>query len=129
MSALKNLSTDLIPTDCCVCGVWHAIPRTMYEHCLNHGGFWKCPNGHSIGWGKGSLEKELEKEKKRREWAEKNAENANIRANEAERRRIAQKAANTRLRNRAKAGICPCCNRHFKQLEAHMKNKHPDFQP
>jgi hypothetical protein len=28
---------------------------------------------------------------------------------------------------KAKAGVCPCCNRTFKQLADHMKVKHPDF--
>lgn len=69
----------------------------------------------------------MKKEKKRREWAEKNAENAQAEAQESERRRIAQKAATTRLKNRVKMGICPCCHRTFKQLAAHMKKKHPGF--
>jgi hypothetical protein len=25
---------------------------------------------------------------------------------------------------RVNAGICPCCNRHFTDLERHMKSKH-----
>ena len=39
----------------------------------------------------------------------------------------AQKAAKTRLKNRIKNGVCPCCNRTFKQLAAHMKRKHPEY--
>jgi len=99
----------------------------MFNSCYEEGGFWHCPNGHQRGYSQGSIRKELEKEKKRRKWAEDNAAQARREADEAERRRKAQKAATTRLRNRAKAGICPCCSRHFKQLEAHMANKHPDF--
>lgn len=44
-----------------------------------------------------------------------------------ENRRRAEKAAKTRLKNRAKAGVCPCCNRTFKQLAAHMKTQHPNW--
>lgn len=33
----------------------------------------------------------------------------------------------TRLKNRAAAGVCPCCNRTFHQLVRHMAAKHPDF--
>jgi hypothetical protein len=32
-----------------------------------------------------------------------------------------------RLKRRAAAGTCPCCNRTFRQLTAHIKNKHPEF--
>ena len=125
----QHLDTKLKVIQCGTCGVWHAIPQAMFDTCYQEGGYWRCPNGHSRGYSEGSIRKELEKEKKRRKWAEENAQRAREEADEAERRRKAQKAATTRLRNRAKAGICPCCNRHFKQLEAHMANKHPDFTP
>ncbi len=126
---LPNLKvdTELRIDQCCVCGVWHAIPEIMFNHCYQEGGFWNCPNGHSIGFGEGSLKKQLEKEKKRRKWAEQDAERARINAETSERRRIAQKGATTRLKKRIKAGICPCCKRHFKQLASHMTNKHPEF--
>lgn len=32
----------------------------------------------------------------------------------------------TRLRNRVKAGQCPCCDRQFPDLAAHMAAEHPD---
>lgn len=35
--------------------------------------------------------------------------------------------ANGRLRKRASAGVCPCCNRTFSQLARHMQTKHPTF--
>jgi len=126
---LQNLKTDteLMEMQCGSCGVWHAIPKVMYESCLEEGGFWHCPNGHSRGYSEGSLRKKLEKEEKRRKWAENNAQQARLDAAKSERGRIAQKAANTRMKNRAKAGVCPCCSRTFKQLASHMKNKHPDF--
>lgn len=45
----------------------------------------------------------------------------------AERRASALKGVATRMRNRAAAGVCPCCNRTFSQLATHMKKQHPDF--
>ena len=39
-----------------------------------------------------------------------------------------QKAAKTRLKNRVASGVCPCCNRTFKQLAAHMSRQHPEFK-
>lgn len=35
----------------------------------------------------------------------------------------------TRITMRAKAGVCPCCNRTFQQLARHMAAKHPQFTP
>lgn len=124
---LQNTVPALKILQCGTCGVYHAIPAAMYNTCLVEGGFWNCPNGHSRGFSEGSLRSDLEKETKRRKWAEQNAINARKEADEAERRRAAQKSATTRLKNRAKAGVCPCCNRTFKQLAAHMKNKHPEY--
>lgn len=39
----------------------------------------------------------------------------------------ATKGVVTRLSKRASAGTCPCCNRTFKQLAAHMATKHQTF--
>ncbi len=69
----------------------------------------------------GSLERELEasrqaliKAERKINFHKESAKGWMEEANKAERRRIAQKAATTRLRNRAKTGLCPCCNRHFR---------------
>lgn len=45
----------------------------------------------------------------------------------ADRRTAAAKGRVTRLKNRAAAGVCPCCNRTFQQLARHMAAKHPTF--
>jgi hypothetical protein len=45
----------------------------------------------------------------------------------AERRRRAEKAAKTKIKNRVAKGVCPCCNRTFQNLADHMKSKHPDY--
>ena len=128
MNSAKDLYTDLKAIQCTSCGVFHAIPTAMYDHKLDYGGYWYCPNGHRIGYGEGNLSKQLQKEKTRRQWAEDNAARSRKQADQSERRRIAQKAARTRLKNRVSAGVCPCCNRTFKQLAAHMKNKHPEYK-
>lgn len=45
----------------------------------------------------------------------------------AERRASAFKGQVTKLKNRASAGVCACCNRHFTNLQRHMETKHPDY--
>ena len=39
----------------------------------------------------------------------------------------AQKAARTKIMNRVKNGVCPCCNRQFSDLQHHFKSKHPEL--
>ena len=38
-------------------------------------------------------------------------------------RKMAAKA-----KKRAASGVCPCCNRTFRQMALHMKNQHPEFK-
>ena len=45
----------------------------------------------------------------------------------AERSASAMKGQVTKLKKRASAGVCPCCNRSFENLARHMASKHPDF--
>lgn len=46
-----------------------------------------------------------------------------------ERRRVsAARGQVTKLKNRAAAGVCPCCTRHFENLHRHMTTQHPDFR-
>lgn len=122
---------------CCECGVLFAIPEHMMKEARRRGSFEimvHCPNGHSQGWG------ESTEEKKRKE-AERRAEREAARAARllAERDQLdkevsVQKGRATRFKNerdkdrrRVAHGVCPCCQRTFKQLAAHMKSQHPDY--
>lgn len=122
---------QLVVQDCWKCGVVFATPRYFDDAKRVDGGATHCPNGHAGYHTPGpsveaQLRKELEaaqaqvdRERKNREWAESRAKGANIAAGKA-------KAAHRRLRQRVAAGVCPCCQRTFKQLAAHMKAKHPE---
>lgn len=115
---------------CCKCGIPFAVPASIREDWTKTGESFYCPNGHSQHYSESEvskLEKELQRERKRKEWAERQATIATQQAEYAERRRRAQKAVNTKLKKRIGAGVCPCCNRTFKQLAQHMENKHPDY--
>ena len=45
----------------------------------------------------------------------------------AERQAAAKRGQVTKLKKRAAAGVCPCCNRTFVELQRHMATKHPTF--
>lgn len=44
-----------------------------------------------------------------------------------ERKRRAVKGQLMKVKNRVSKGVCPCCNRHFENLERHMATKHADY--
>lgn len=133
LGATKYVTVELTEINCGECGGTYAINERYREQMYQKGGSWNCPYC-DCGWGysnnneNSKLKKQLAAEKRGRKLAERQAkrerEEARYQANCAR----AQKAAKTRIKNRIAAGVCPCCNRTFKQLAAHMKNKHPDYK-
>jgi hypothetical protein len=122
MTVLR-LDKRLTIVECGECAVDFAMPEAMHESCREDGrNFW-CPNGHRIAYSDTEV-KRLKKEVERQRSA---AARAVARADQAEASAVALKGHNTRLKKRASAGVCPCCNRTFKQLAAHMKSQHPEF--
>lgn len=114
--------TELTELQCGNCGVFHAIPTAMYESCRSEGGFWHCPNGHSRGWSEGSISRERDRLKQK--VAQLDDEIAALKLSEA----TAQKKL-VAAKRRAVAGVCPCCNRTFDNVQRHMKSKHPNVVP
>jgi DNA repair exonuclease SbcCD ATPase subunit len=120
-----SVEVELTEINCGQCGGTYAINEKYRETKYQKGGCWNCPYCR-VGWGysdnneNSKLKRALEQEKKRKEWAQQQAANA-------ERALAAQKGVNTKLKKRVAAGVCPCCNRTFKQLSAHMAKKHPEF--
>lgn len=130
--AVLNINQKFEVIYCYKCNIGFAVSASIRRRWSDAGDNFYCPNGHIQHYTESDvqkLEKQLAQETKRKEWAEQDAIRQRERADTNEKRRISQKAATTRLRNRAKAGVCPCCTRSFKQLAAHMSNKHPDFKP
>jgi hypothetical protein len=90
-----------------------------------------CYRGHGQSYGdtgeKEKLKKKLkqmtesrDREIKRKEWALQAEKKAEL-------RRRAAKGQLTKMQNRIKNGVCPCCRRTFSNLTDHMANQHPDY--
>ncbi len=129
-----QLPITLTSIDCGECGGSYAINERYRQQCADHGRAWTCPYCRcSWGYsGNGALQKaqkELEAERARKQAALERANQAEEAKRIAEAMEQRHKAELSRLKKRAAAGVCPCCNRTFKQLAAHMKNKHPDLKP
>lgn len=103
----------------------------FYNRMKETGNFFYCPAGHRQHY----TESEITKLKKQIEQKERELTSAREWSNSlrkqrdtAERKASAQKGVVTRIKNRIHNGVCPCCKRHFANLERHMKNQHPDFK-
>lgn len=114
---------------CCKCKTQYCFTdefrRVALERCEQFTFF--CPNGHPQHYVRG--ESEVDKLRRERDRLAQQIAAKND-AIEHERRRVAAVQGQvTRLKNRAKAGLCPCCNRSFQNLARHMTTKHPKFDP
>lgn len=119
----KTLTLNVI--DCAACGVSFAIPDTLQARLREtHQGFY-CPSGHA-NYYSGSNEAEklrIELKRKEQELADQVQQKfaAQNKVYEVEGKLFAAEKKLKRVSN----GVCPCCNRTFKNLAAHMKTKHP----
>ena len=127
--------TDLEVLVCPTCAVLYAAPERLIDDRRERGAghYVYCPNGHNIHWPGPT---EADKLRKRLRLAEDSEARAKAARDQAEASARAQKAAATRARNqrdkdrtRVANGVCPCCNRSFKDLRRHMASQHPDYGP
>lgn len=110
---------------CGQCGQEYGLLDDTMAMLRRSGQTFYCPWGHARHFAAvPSSEDKLRQEHDRLK-----QENARLadEARAAERRASAAKGQVTRLKNRAAAGVCPCCNRTFAQLQRHMAAKHPNF--
>lgn len=110
---------------CCgECGIEFTVPEHFYKERREEGKGWFCPNGHERVF----RETDVAKLTRERDLLAQRIAQRDDEIAETRRQLTAQKGVTTRLRNRAAAGVCPCCNRSFVALTRHMATKHPEFQ-
>jgi hypothetical protein len=125
-------------TDCCTCGVLFAMPTVLLQQRRQDGQHFYCPNGHPQVFRLSDADRlraELDAERKRHEnterllrQAEKSAEWARDERDRTRRSLSATRGELTKVKNRVRAGVCPCCNRTFQALARHMKSQHPEWK-
>ncbi len=118
---------EVIP--CCTCGIQFGLPDNFAQERRRTGGGFSCPNGHTLSWSDHELartKRALAEAEQRiqREIAAKTEAQAQAAFHKSEADRAMAKAK--RVEKRATAGVCPCCNRTFKQLQQHIAAKHPE---
>ena len=122
------MAYDLLSMEkfCCgECGIEFGVPAHFARDCHEKGASktWYCPNGHP------RMFSESTSEKLRRERDRLQQQIARVEDEKREQLARAEKveAANRRLKKRAAAGTCPCCQRTFQNMSTHMKRQHPEF--
>lgn len=121
------LGRATIHETCFKCGIAFAMPEPFYRVKLNdHTSFW-CPNGHEQHYVPGKTREQLLKEQVDRE--RRRGDRWRDEAEAEARSHSATKGHLTRAKRRVAHGVCPCCNRHFQNLQDHMEDEHPDYDP
>jgi len=118
---------------CPTCGGTYAIASAFVEEKRLRGGFWACPySKRGLGYPPDGTE--LARLKRTLEYQEATAEKRATqlayekRLHDATRRTLsATRGVVTRIKNRIGHGVCPCCKRHFGNLQKHMDSKHPGY--
>lgn len=117
--------TETYNVHCCSsCGVAYAISDAYDDRRReDHATFW-CPNGHGQSY---SQKTEAEKQRER---ADRLQQQLKRRESDLQSERNSHRSTRgelTKVKKRVSHGVCPCCNRTFKQVDAHMKRMHPEF--
>ena len=115
------VSVTLKRVTCCECGIVFGLSETYIgERRADHGTFY-CPNGDKQYY---PAESDAERFKRRMVWAEQQRDSERRQHEVTKHRLRATKGAHTRTKNRIRQGVCPHCNRYFKNLHEHMLTKH-----
>jgi hypothetical protein len=121
---LKRLS-------CCDCATEFAISEQLYNRRINDGQKFFCPNGHSQVFTESEntiLKKQLGQALASKKFYEERSERYREAMIKEENRNRGLKSALTLTKRRIAKGKCPCCERIFNDLAAHMSEKHKEYK-
>ena len=120
-----DVNTELITEECCSCGVIFAMPKTLQEKYIENGKSFYCPMGHTMCYTESTGKKLRQAQERLRE--QRAYASTLIEQRDGALKRVSvHKGLITRMKNRVRNGVCIHCNRHFADLENHMKTKHPE---
>jgi hypothetical protein len=109
----------LVHIQCYKCGVVFGVPDELNQRHKQKGDSFYCPNGHGQ---ERALKDQLARARGR-------LSTTRERLEFVEHSRNSYRGHFNRIKRRVGNGVCPCCNRTFKDLARHMKSKHPSYTP
>lgn len=125
-----TITVTLERTWCGSCNVPFALPDYMLADLRETGDAFWCPNGHRLTFTDNEakrLRKQLQEANAKADRAATQRDFWRDEQERTERQRRAAKGQLTKTKNRIANGVCPCCNRSFSDLAAHMQTQHPDY--
>ncbi len=118
-------ATRIFVVESCVsCGCLFGLEESMRNRLLITHDDFHCPNGHKQHF---IAETEAQRLRKALDRSQSQTLAWQDQCEASDRQRAAYKGHLTRLKKRAKLGLCPCCDKRFKDLEGHMEDEHPAF--
>lgn len=117
------VSVYLEEVTCYKCGVLFGLEQSHKKQLKESHDSFYCPNGHSQGY---YGETEADKLRRKLESTERSLTVAKNMRDFHEKSASSQKGHKTRILNRIKKGVCPHCNRQFKNIHRHMESKHKE---
>lgn len=124
--------SEFIEVSCGQCGERFCLLKTTHAALKRSSVTFFCPWGHQRHYPQGPTE--AEKLRQERDRLKQNAAYLEDRVRQereareaSDRRASAARGQVTKLKKRAAAGVCPCCNRQFADLHRHMQTKHKGF--
>ncbi len=128
-------SSSLKITNCPTCGGTYALSAQFLDERRDDGVGWHCPYcQNSIAYCKSEtdrLRQELERQKQSTAYQRREKERYLQHRNTLQRSRNGMKSVLVREQKklaRIRRGVCPCCNRHFKNVQRHMDSQHPLYK-
>jgi hypothetical protein len=125
MSETMTYTGTLAIEVCCECHIAFGMPADFQRQAREAGPkiTFHCPLGHAQHYSTS----ETQRLRDRLNRAETRERAARDQADAAERSARAYKGHLTRTRKRIGNGTCPCCSRHFANVERHMHSQHPGY--
>ncbi len=118
-----EIQDTLTVLDCASCGVVFAITDDLEQRRRADGKQFYCPNGHTNVF----KESDVARLQRQLETAKRDGRFYEQRWQDEKRSKAAIKGQLTKTKKRVSNGVCPCCNRHFVDLERHMNGQHPEY--
>jgi hypothetical protein len=131
---MNNIGFETITqvnVQCAECLTSFTMENRIKTQRLKDGKTFYCPLGHGQIYTDNEYsraKKEAEELKRKNQSLQSQLSWAETEAKVAKNEKTALKSQLTKTRNRVANGVCPCCHRTFKQLVAHMGNKHPEYK-
>lgn len=116
-------TSKMITVGCYKCGVLFGMPDELDNKFRQTHEMFCCPFGHQQHYLGETREEAL---KRQLQQSEARCSHTEDQLESTQNSLRSTRGVVTRIKNRVKRGVCPFCNRHFENVERHMKAKHSD---